>query len=47
MQVQVLGRGIIVVALGQGSHCLEASIAACVKGEHGSDVPGSESLQVI
>ena len=42
-QVKVLSPEII-VALGQGIYCLEASIAACVKGEHGSDVPGSESM---
>ena len=34
----------ILVALGQGFHFLEASIAACVKGEYDSDVPGSESM---
>ncbi len=35
---------ITVVALGQGIPVLEASIAECVKGEHVSDVPGSESM---
>ena len=31
-------------AQGQGLTFPEASIAACVKGEHVSDVPGSESM---
>jgi len=43
-QVKVLSPEIINIALGQGFHFLEASIAACVKGEHDSDVPGSESM---
>ncbi len=43
-QVKVLSPEIINIALGQGLHFLEASIAACVKGEHVSDVPGSESI---
>ena len=43
-QVKVLSPVITIVALGQGFHILEASIAACVKGEHVSDVPGSESM---
>ena len=43
-QVKVLSPEIFNVALGQGFHFLEASIAACVKGEHVSDVPGSESM---
>ncbi len=43
-QVKVLSPEITIVALGQGFHFLEASIAACVKGEHVSDVPGSESM---
>jgi len=32
------------IALGQGFHFLEASIAAYVKGEYVCDVPGSESV---
>ena len=43
-QVKVLSPEITIVALGQGFHLLEASIAACVPGEHVSDVPGSESM---
>jgi len=43
-QVKVLSPEIFIVAQGQGFHILEASIAACVKGEHVSDVPGSESM---
>ena len=43
-QVKVLSPEITIVALGQGFHFLEASIAACVKGERDSDVPGSESM---
>ena len=43
-QVKVLSPEITIVALGQGFHVLEASIAACVSGEHVSDVPGSESM---
>ena len=43
-QVKVLSPEIFIVAQGQGFHFLEASIAACVKGEHVSDVPGSESM---
>ncbi len=43
-QVKVLSPEITIVAQGQGFHVLEASIAACVKGEHVSDVPGSESM---
>ena len=43
-QVKVLSPEIINIALGQGFHFLEASIAVCVKGEHVSDVPGSESM---
>jgi hypothetical protein len=43
-QVKVLSPEIILVALGQGFRVLEASIAVCVKGEHVSDVPGSESM---
>ena len=43
-QVKVLSPEIINIAQGQGFHFLEASIAACVKGEYVSDVPGSESV---
>ena len=43
-QVKVLSPEIINIAQGQGFHFLEASIAACVKGEHDSNVPGSESM---
>ena len=43
-QVKVLSPEIILVALGQGFHFLEASIVTCVKGECVSDVPGSESM---
>jgi len=42
--VKVLSPEIVNIAQGQGFHFLEASIAACVKGEHVSDVPGSESM---
>ena len=35
---------ICLIALGQGFHHLEASIAACNNGECVSDVPGSESM---
>ncbi len=43
-QVKVLSPEIFIVALGQGFHFLEASIAACVEGEPVSNVPGSESM---
>ena len=43
-QVKVLSPEITIVALGQGFHILEASIAACVEGEPVSNVPGSESM---
>ena len=43
-QVKVLSPEITIVALGQGFHVLEASIAACAKGEHVGGVPGSESM---
>jgi hypothetical protein len=43
-QVKVLSPEIHHIARGQGFHFLEASIAPCVKGEHVSDVPGSESV---
>jgi len=40
-KVKVLSPEISNVALGQGFHFLEASIAACVRGEHDSGAPGS------
>ena len=43
-QVKVSSPEILLIALGQGFHFLEASIAACVKGEYVCDVPGSESV---
>ena len=43
-QVKVLSPEIINIALGQGFHFLEASIATCVKGEYVCEVPGSESV---
>ena len=43
-QVKVLSPEIGNIAQGQGTHNLEASIAACVNGEYASDVPGSESV---
>jgi len=43
-KVKVLSPEIVNIALGQGFHFLEASIAAYVKGEYDSDVPGSESV---
>ena len=43
-QVKVLSPEIILVALGQGFHFLEASIGRCVKGKCLSGVPGSESV---
>ncbi len=42
--VKVLSPEISFVALGQGVHCLEASIGMHVNGECISDVPGSESV---
>ena len=42
-QLKVYCPEMIIIALDQGFHVLEASIAACVKGEYGSDVPGSKS----
>ncbi len=42
--VKVLSPEIILIALGQGFHFLEASIGVYVKGECISDVPGSESV---
>jgi len=43
-QVKVLSPEILLLALGQGFHCLEANIRTRVKGECVSDVPGSESV---
>jgi len=43
-QVKVFSPEIGNIALGQGFHVLEASIAACVKGEYAGDVPGSKSV---
>jgi hypothetical protein len=43
-QVKVLSPEIVNIAQGQGIHCLEASTAACVKGECVSGVPGSKSM---
>jgi len=42
--VKVLSPEIVNIALGQGFHVLEASIATCVKGECVGGVPGSESV---
>ena len=43
-QVKVLSPEILLIALGQGFHCLEANIRTHIKGECVSDVPGSESV---
>ena len=43
-RVKVLSPEIFIVALGQGFHFLEASIAACVEGEPVSNVPGSSTV---
>jgi len=43
-QVKVLSPEILLLALGQGFHCLETNIRTRVKGECVSDVPGSESV---
>jgi len=43
-KVKVLSPEIVNIALGQGFHFLEASIATCVKGECVSGVSGSESV---
>ena len=43
-QVKVLSPEIILVALGQGFHFLEASIGTRDKGECVTDVPGSKSV---
>jgi len=42
--VKVLSPEILLIALGQGFHDLEASIGGDVKGESLFDVPGSESV---
>ncbi len=42
--MKVLSPVIFIVAQGQGIHDLEASTAACVKGEHVGGVPGSKSM---
>ena len=43
-QVKVLSPEIVLIALGQGFHFLEASIGGHVKGECLFGVPGSESV---
>jgi len=43
-QVKVLSPEILLIALGQGFHVLEANIRTCAIGECVSDVPGSESV---
>ena len=43
-KVKVFSPEISNVAMGQGFHALEASIATCVNGEHAGGVPGSESM---
>ena len=43
-KVKVYSPEIVNIARGQGIHCLEASIATCVKGECVSGVPGSKSV---
>ena len=43
-QVKVFSPEMNIIAPGQGFHDLEASIAACVKGECVSGVPGSKSM---
>ena len=45
--VKVLSPEIDIIAQGQGFYLPEASIAACVKGEHDSDMPGSEAMAGI
>lgn len=42
-QVKVLSPEIILFALGQGFHFLEASTGLCANGEHISGMPGSKS----
>jgi len=44
MKVKVSSPEILLIARGQGLHTLEASNAACLKGEQVSNVPGSESV---
>ena len=43
-QVKVLSPEIILVALGQGFHGLEANIETHVKGESVSDMPGTNPV---
>ena len=43
-EVKVLSPEIILIALGQGFHFLEANIRRLVKGESDSGVPGSKSV---
>ena len=43
-QVKVLSPEILLIALGQGFHVLEANIRTRIIGECVSDVPGSESV---
>ena len=43
-QVKVLSPEILLLALGQGFHCLETNIKTRATGECVSDVPGSESV---
>ena len=43
-QVKVLSPEILLVALGQGFHILEASTGARAKGERETSVPGSKSV---
>ena len=42
--MKVLSPEILLIALGQGFHVLEANIRTCATGECVSDVPGSESV---
>jgi len=42
--VKVLSPEILLIALGQGFHVLEANIRTRIRGECVSDVPGSESV---
>ena len=44
MKMKVLSPEIATIALGQGFVNLETSNAACVKGEHVSNVPGSKAV---
>ena len=43
-KVKVFSPVIVNIALGHGFHILEASTAACVRGEHAGGVPGSKSM---